>query len=128
ERGDVSGKMGKTALLHDLEGVTAPRVLVIGLGDAAKFGVPQYLKAVGDTARALKTGPVAHALFTLSEIPVEGRDAAWAIRQAAIAADHACYRYSATLGDKNKSKAGEPGLRKLSISGSDQTAVAQGQA
>ena len=59
ERGDVSGKTGKTALLHDLPGVTAPRVLVVGLGDAGKFGVPQYLKAVGDAARALKTGPVA---------------------------------------------------------------------
>ena len=44
-RGDVSGKTGKTALLHDLPGITAPRVLVIGLGDTGKFGVPQYLKA-----------------------------------------------------------------------------------
>ena len=49
-RGDVSGKTGKTALLHDLPGVAAPRVLVVGLGDAGKFGVPQYLKAVGDAA------------------------------------------------------------------------------
>jgi leucyl aminopeptidase len=30
ERGDVSGKTGKTALLHDLPNVAAPRVLVIG--------------------------------------------------------------------------------------------------
>ncbi len=133
ERGDVSGKTGKTALLHDLDGVAAPRVLVIGLGEAAKFGVAQYLKAVGDAARALKTGAVGHALFTLSDVPVEGRDRAWAIRQAAIAADHACYRYTATLSDKNKHKNGEPGLRKLSIHApggedGDQTAVAQGQA
>ena len=52
ERGDVSGKTGKTTLLHDLPGVSAPRVLVVGLGDTGKFGVPQYLKAVGDAARA----------------------------------------------------------------------------
>src|SRR5687767_4994814 len=58
ERGDASGKTGKTALLHDLPGVSAPRVLVIGLGDAGKFGVPQYLKAAGDAARALNIGPV----------------------------------------------------------------------
>ena len=50
--GDVSGKTGRTALLHDLAGVAAPRVLVIGLGEAGKFGVAQYLKAVGDAARA----------------------------------------------------------------------------
>ncbi|RZA11088.1 MAG: leucyl aminopeptidase, partial [Lysobacteraceae bacterium] len=122
-RGDVSGKTGKTALLHDLPGVAAPRVLVVGLGDAGKFGVPQYLKAVGDAARALRTGPVASALFTLSEIAVNGRDAAWNIRNAAIAADHACYRYVATLGAKNK-KREEHGLARLEIAGEDATALA----
>lgn len=126
QRGDVSGKTGKTALLHDLPGVTAPRVLVVGLGEAPKFGVPQYLKSVADAARALKAGAAAHALLTLSEVPVAGRDRAWAIRQAAIAADHACYRYTATLGDKGKKD--EPGLRRLSISGDDAVALAQGQA
>ena len=126
-RGDLSGKTGKTALLHDLPGVAAPRVLVVGLGEPGKYGVPQYLKAVGDAARALKTGPVASALFTLSETAVPGRDAAWNIRQAAIAADHACYRYTATLGAKNK-KRGETGLKSLAITGTDDAALAQGQA
>jgi leucyl aminopeptidase len=126
ERGDASGKTGKTALLHDLPGVTAPRVLVIGLGEAAKFGVPQYLKAVGDAARTLKSGPVATAVFTLSELAVTGRDNAWNIRQAVIAADHACYRYTATLGTSRKKE--EPGLRTFSVLGDDATALAQGQA
>ncbi|MGO4779838.1 M17 family peptidase N-terminal domain-containing protein, partial [Lysobacter sp. 2RAB21] len=39
ERGAISGKTGKTSLLHDVAGVTAPRVLVVGLGEAGKFGV-----------------------------------------------------------------------------------------
>ena len=131
-RGDLDGKTGKTAMLHDLPRVAAPRVLVVGLGDPAKFGVPQYLKAVGDAARALKTGPVSSALFTLSEVPVPGHDSAWNIRQAAIAADHACYRYTATLGAKHKRRA-ETGLKALAIQGSasgagDDAALAQGQA
>ena len=113
-RGDLNGKTGRTAMLHDLPGVTAPRVLVVGLGETGKYGVAQYLKAVGDAARALKTGPVGSALFTLSETVVAGRDAAWNIRQAVIAADHACYRYVATLGAKNK-KRDETGLKSLAI-------------
>jgi leucyl aminopeptidase len=117
QRGDVGGKTGKTTLLYDLPGITAPRVLVIGLGDTAKFGVPQYLKAVADAARALKAGPSANALFTLSELEVKDRDAAWNIRQAVIAADHASYRYTATLGKKKKDDAG---LSLLAISGNDQ--------
>ncbi len=124
-RGDIGVKTGKTTLLHDLDGVTAPRVLVVGLGDVAKFGVPQYIKAVGDAARALKAGSTRSALFTLTELEVTGRDNAWNIRQAIIAADHASYRYSATFGKK---KAEEPGLASLAIAGDDATALTQGQA
>ncbi|HJR74901.1 MAG TPA: leucyl aminopeptidase [Luteimonas sp.] len=128
ERGDISGKTGKVAMLHDLPGVTAPRVLVVGLGEAAKFGVPQYLKAAGDAARALKAGAADDALFTLSEVDVLGRDRAWNIRQAAIAASHASYRYTATLGEANKAKKDDSGLKKLAISGDDAQALAHGKA
>ncbi len=127
ERGDISGKTGKTALLHDLPGVTATRVLVIGLGEPAKFGVPQYIKAAGDAARALKDGAAASVVFTVSEAAVMGRDAAWAVRQAVIAFSHATYRYNATLGEKNKAK-GESKLTAVAVAGSDAAAVAQGQA
>jgi len=126
-RGDVVGKTGRTALLHDLDGVAAPRVLVVGLGERDKFGVPQYIKAVGDAARALRTGPVRRALFTLSEVAVKDRDAGWNVRQAVIATAHACYAYTATLGAKNKRR-DERGLEALAIAGDDGTALAQGQA
>ncbi|HET8819160.1 MAG TPA: leucyl aminopeptidase [Xanthomonadaceae bacterium] len=126
-RGDASGKTGRTAMAHDLPGVKAPRVLVVGLGDQGKFATAQYLKAVADAARALRTGPVSSALFTFTDLPVPGRDQAWKIRQAAITADHACYRYTATLGKDNKRRK-ETGLKALSITGDDATALAQGQA
>ncbi|MBW8312260.1 MAG: leucyl aminopeptidase [Rhizobium sp.] len=113
KRGDLSGKTGRTAMLHDLAGVKAPRVLVVGLGDAAKFAVPQFLKVVADAVRALKAGPVRRALFTLTELPVAGRDAGWALRQAVIAADHAAYAYTATRTVSN----GDDGLKALDIAG-----------
>ncbi|GAB2489932.1 leucyl aminopeptidase [Arenimonas alkanexedens] len=113
-RGDLSGKTGRTALLPDLGGVTAPRVLVVGLGDVGKFGVPQYLKAVADAVRALKIGASESALLTLTELNVAGRDAGWSLRQAVIAADHAAYRYTAT-----RSKQDEAGLRQLAVLGKD---------
>ncbi|TNJ35566.1 leucyl aminopeptidase [Arenimonas terrae] len=113
QRGDVSGKTGRTALIPDLAGVKAPRVLVVGLGDAGKFAVPQYLKAVADAVRALKTGPARHALLTLTELAVPGRDIGWNLRQAAIAADHAAYSYTATRSRKN----GEDGVQALTLLG-----------
>ncbi len=126
QRGDIGGKTGRVTFLHDLPGVTARRVLVVGLGDVAKFGVPQYLKAVGDAARALKVGASASALFTLSEVQVKDRDQAWNIRQAVIASDHAAYRYTATLGKKKKTE--DTGLTRLAVLGSDEQALSQGAA
>jgi leucyl aminopeptidase len=111
-RGDVSGKTGRTAMLQDLAGVTAPRVLVVGLGDKGKFAVPQFLKAIGDGVRTLRSGPVKHALLTLTELPVKGREPGWNLRQAAIVADHAAYEYTAT-----RSKAAEVSLARVSLSG-----------
>ena len=124
-RGDLSGKTGRTALLPDLPGIKAPRVLVIGLGEAGKFAVPQYLKAVADAVRALRTGPAKNLLLTLTEITVKGRDADWNVRQAAIAADHAAYEYTAT-----RSKKAEVTLESVLVSGdaARANALAQGSA
>src|SRR5690554_7808217 len=44
-RGDLPGKAGSSALLHDLDGITAQRVLVVGLGERAKFGPSAYQQA-----------------------------------------------------------------------------------
>jgi leucyl aminopeptidase len=109
-RGDISGKTGQTTLLQDVPGVASARVLVIGLGEPAKFAVPQFLKAVADAVRALRTGPVQSAYLTLTDLAVHGRDADWAVRQAAIAADHAAYEYTAT-----RSKKASVSLKELAI-------------
>ena len=127
ERGDVSGKTGKVSLLHDLDGVTASRVLVVGLGDQEKFGVPQYIKAVNDAARFLKSGPAARAYFTISEVPVKDRDNAWNIRQSVVNCDHSNYRYNATLGSIAREKqANEPALNAWTTLGDNEAALAQG--
>ncbi|HEX5757173.1 MAG TPA: leucyl aminopeptidase [Arenimonas sp.] len=125
-RGDLSGKAGRSQLLPDLPGLRAPRLLVVGLGELAKFSVPGYLKAVTEAVRVLRTGASRSALLTLSELEVPGRDRDWALRQAVVAADHAGYRYTAT----RKSKDGDEGLRTLQLSGSEaqRAAVAQGVA
>ncbi|WCE05157.1 leucyl aminopeptidase [Pseudoxanthomonas sp. JBR18] len=123
QRGDAPGRSGRTTLLHDLPGVTAPRVLVVGLGEAAKFNVPTYLKVVTEAVRALKDGASTSALITLTGLDVPGRDAAWAIRQAVAATEHATYRYTATLGKK---KAEPLSLAKVAFSGDDAEALAQG--
>lgn len=122
-RGDLSGKAGSTTLLHDLAGISAPRVLVVGLGEAAKLNAAGYIKAIGSAIKALKTGAAKRVALTLSELAVPGRDNAWAIRQAVIAADHAAYRYNATFGHK---KAETGGVAEVLVQGDDAAALATG--
>ena len=99
-RGDLSGKAGRSVLVPDLPGTAAPRVLVVGLGESAKFTAEAYQKAMAEAVRALRTGPVRTIQLTLVELPVPGRDAGWNLRQAVIAADHAAYEYTATRSAK----------------------------
>ncbi|OGT56087.1 MAG: leucyl aminopeptidase [Gammaproteobacteria bacterium RIFCSPHIGHO2_12_FULL_63_22] len=117
-RGDLSGKTGRSTMLQDLPGVTSPRVLVIGLGDRAKFAVPQYLKAIADAVRALRIGPVKTATITLTELDVKGRDAGWNVRQAAITADNAAYEYTAT-----RTKPAEVTLASIVLAGDEALAT-----
>ena len=93
-RGDLPRKCGTTLLLHDLPGLAAARVLVVGLGEVAKFDASAYIKAVEGATRALREGSVRTATSTLTELGVADRDPDWLVTQGVIAADRAAYRYS----------------------------------
>lgn len=112
-RGDMEGKPGSTLLLHNVPGVMADRVLLVGLGKERDFRDKAYLDAVSTAVRTLnETGSFDGTLF-LTELAVKRRDVAWRIRQAVIAAREATYRF-----DQLKSKREElrRPLRKLTLS------------
>ncbi|MCX7557030.1 leucyl aminopeptidase [Xanthomonadaceae bacterium JHOS43] len=117
ESGDVSGKAGRCALLLALDGIHAPRVLLVGVGESSKVDAGRFLKAAAESIRALKGGPVTRIHSALTEIDVVGRDADWKLRQAALAAFHASYTYTTT----KKSAKASP-LTALSLSGDDAAA------
>jgi leucyl aminopeptidase len=121
--GDASGKPGRCLLTHGLPDVRAPRVLLVGVGDAAKLDTARFSKLCLDAMRALKGTPIKRAYSTLTELAVKGRDAGWAIRQAALAADHVFYAYTAT-----RKAANGNGLELLQLSGDDTQAAALAQA
>ncbi len=104
ESGDISGKAGSTTLLFAPTGITAQRVLVVGLGTQKSFDAARYQKVSIEAARALGRLPVANATSYLTEVEVPGRDSAWRVRIAALASDHAAYRYTATFKPRDKNK------------------------
>jgi leucyl aminopeptidase len=123
ESGDVSGKAGRTALLHGLSGMAAPRLLSVGLGKAADFSVAAFVKAASESAKVLNSAAAARVLSTLPLLAVPDRDAAWARRQTLVLADHAAYRYTATRKGGNDRRFAE-----LCVPGDDAASVAQAEA
>jgi leucyl aminopeptidase len=102
ESGDISGKTGNCVMLFAPAGVTAKRVLVVGLGAQKSFDGLRFRKACVDAVRALAKSPVADAVSYLTDLDVPGRDSAWRVRIAALAADYAAYRYTATFKPRDK--------------------------
>ena len=122
ESGDASGKLGNAALLLGLNDIASPRIVVIGLGEQKKFDSAAYHRASHEAGKALKKLPIASATSYLTELDVPGRDLAWKIQVAALAADHQSYRYTSTFKPKEASK--RPLLETISFSSSGDTSQA----
>ncbi len=103
DRGDMEGKSGTTLLLHNVPGLPGERLLLVGLGKEKEFGDKAYGTAIRTAVKALRETGAKNALFHLTAIPVKKRSAAWNIRQAAIAAGDALYRF-----DTFKSRKADP--------------------
>jgi len=102
EAGDITGKVGNLVTLLHPAGVAAARVLVVGLGPQKTFDAARYQRVTLEAARAVGRLPVTEATSWLPEVEVPGRDAAWRVRVAALATDHAAYRYTATVKPRDK--------------------------
>ena len=111
-RGDMEGKIGSSLLLHEVPGVEADRVLLVGLGKEREFREKEYRAALGTAVRQLnETGGFDGTIY-LTELPLKKRDVAWRVRQAAMIVQDTLYRF-----DRLKSKKDEVRrpLRKLTF-------------
>ncbi len=111
-RGDMQGKPGTTLLLHNVPGVPAERVLLIGLGSAEKFRDKQYRDAVAAAIRTLNATGAEEAALHLADLPVGRRDATWKVAHAVMVARENAYRFSRM---KSKSEDTESPLKRLTF-------------
>ncbi|MDB5803448.1 MAG: leucyl aminopeptidase [Betaproteobacteria bacterium] len=111
-RGDMEGKAGRTLLLHNVPGLLGDRVLLVGLGREKDFREREYRESIRAAVTTLnETGAFDGAVY-LTEVPVKKRDAGWRVRQAALVAQDAVYRYDQTKSKKDEVR--RP-LRKLTL-------------
>ncbi|HEX7817675.1 leucyl aminopeptidase [Dyella sp.] len=126
ESGDISGKAGSTNVLFAPPGLTAKRVLVVGLGVQKSFDGARYQKIHLEAARALARLPIDSAVSYLTEVEVPQHDATWRVRTAALAADHATYRYTATF--KPREKSSQPELGTVQFASGEDASIGLDQA
>ncbi len=131
-RGDMEGKAGRTLLLHNVPGVLADRVLLVGLGREKDFKEREYRAAIHSAVTMLNETGAFDATIYLTEAPVKKRDSSWRVRQAALVAQDAVYRFDAMKSKKDEVR--RP-LRKLTLAverrnelGSGETAMNEGEA
>ena len=90
-RGDMSGKAASTLLLHELNGVAAERVLLVGLGKASELTNKITLDILRATFSTLNATPAKDAALYITDEGV-GQDASWVIKQAVFAAAEQAFR------------------------------------
>jgi len=112
--GDMDGKAGSTRMLYRARGVSAQRILLVGLGKEAGFGERQYRDCARAALLAIRETGTSDVCVYLPELQVAGRDAAWKARQLVLAAADVAYRF-----DQMKSKKAEAGsLTRVAVAAS----------
>ncbi len=98
-RGDITGKPGQTLLLQDVQGITSPRVLLVGCGKKGETSENNYISAITAMATVLSASAIRHATSCLAEIDVQSRPLVWKVRQTAISTEAVLYKYTQTKSD-----------------------------
>ena len=75
KRGDLAGKPGQTLLAHNLPGLKAERVLLVGAGKDSELSDRQWRKMIGAAHAVLKNLGGSDATLALQDVQVKGRDA-----------------------------------------------------
>ncbi|MFC7286721.1 leucyl aminopeptidase [Herminiimonas glaciei] len=110
--GDISGKAGSTLLLRSVNGGTAERVLLVGLGKQDAVTEKDFNAAAQAVVRAFATLGSGEAVIALPFDAVASRDSAWAIRCTIQNAREAAYRFDSL---KSKKEPAASGVKKIAF-------------
>jgi leucyl aminopeptidase len=92
-RGDHSGRIGQTLLLHHLPNSPSERVLLVGCGKEKEFNEARYREVTAATIGTLKNTGATEVTSYLTDLEVKGRDVLWKLRQAVEITEAALYRF-----------------------------------
>lgn len=111
-RGDLGGKFGQTLLLHDIDGLSAKRVLLVGCGKVKSLSDQKFKQLIKGVTTSLNGYQINNATLHLAEIEMKERDNLWMTKQISQVITHSQYRYSKT----KTSNGDKPALNTVTIS------------
>ncbi|WP_454691011.1 leucyl aminopeptidase [Achromobacter aloeverae] len=110
-KSEFRGRTGSTLVLRALPGVTAQRVVLVGLGKQAEYGARAHASAEQGFVAYLVSAQLAEGVSTLAANAYPDSTLRARARAAAIAAGNATYHYDATFGKPDRDA--RPKLRKI---------------
>ncbi|PND32239.1 leucyl aminopeptidase [Achromobacter pulmonis] len=110
-KAEFRGRTGSTLTLRNLPGVTAQRVVLVGLGKQEEYSARAHASAEQAFAAACVAAQLAEGVSTLVANPIADVAVAARARSAAIAAGNATYHYDASFGKPDRDA--RPKLKKI---------------
>lgn len=118
--GDIEGKPGQTLLLHNLSGIAAERVLLVGCGSQGDITDSAFRRVMASAIRALDGTGAKDAVVYLSE-DVTTRNQYWALRQIVEQCHDVLYRFDQLKSDDDSTPRK---LKKIALGVSKTTDIA----
>jgi leucyl aminopeptidase len=100
---DISTSVGETTVLHQVSGVTAERIMIVGFGKPEKLTAPVFDRACRKLGTALRDSAVTECYVYVHELEFGDVSFGWKLRQAALAIGRSNYRYTTTKQRKDLS-------------------------
>ncbi|SSW68919.1 Cytosol aminopeptidase [Achromobacter veterisilvae] len=110
-KAEFRGRAGSTLTLRNLPGVTAQRVVLVGLGKQEEYSARAHASAEQAFASACVAAQLAEGVSTLTANPIADVAIVARARSAAIAAGNAAYHYDASFGKPDRDA--RPKLKKI---------------
>lgn len=98
--GDITGKLGESVLLHNLDGVKAKRVLLLGAGLKKKLDAKNACKVITQGLTTLMASNAGSAHFALASVKLSDRKPDWLAARLAQLGEDLSYRYDQTKSKK----------------------------
>ena len=111
-KGDMDGKIGQSLLLHNVPGIPAERLLLVGCGKQDDLDDRQYRKIIVNSIKQVKQTGATEAVNFLPGLNIKDRDSHWKIQYAVQFIDHALYQFNDF---KSKKKEPKKSLRKITL-------------